>query len=61
MKTYLKTFPTTTNVIGFQSYLKFSSFFYYLILVTEVDLRPKRVNKAIVMTVRCLHDASWSS
>jgi hypothetical protein len=44
MKAYLKTFPTTTNVIGFQSNLKFSKIFYFLILVTEVDLRPERVS-----------------
>jgi hypothetical protein len=35
MKVYLKTFPTSTNVIGFQSHLKK---FNFLILVTEVDL-----------------------
>jgi hypothetical protein len=39
MKAYPKTFPTTTNVIGLQSHLTFSSFFYFLLLLTEVDLR----------------------
>jgi hypothetical protein len=43
MKAYPKTFPTTTNVIGFQSHLNFSSFFNFLVLVTEGDLRPCRV------------------
>jgi hypothetical protein len=39
MKAYLK-----TNVKEFQSHLKFSSFFYFLILVTEVD-HPSRVKR----------------
>jgi hypothetical protein len=29
VRPYLKTFPTTTNVIGFQSHLNFSSFFLF--------------------------------
>jgi hypothetical protein len=30
----------TSNLLGFQSHLKILFFFYFLILVTKVDLRP---------------------
>jgi hypothetical protein len=50
MKAYPKTFPTITNVIGFQSHLKFSYFFNFLILVTELDLRPSLRVKAVKLT-----------